>query len=170
MHLDGREFGALIHGMGFGALFLLAFSGALAGFYSLRPDLVTSAGVSERIKRLKVGVVAMAVASWGTVITGTYIIYPWYRAKLPDSPKSLLLANPNTADWHNFGMEWKEHIAWISPMLATVSAFVVLYYSVDLIRNDRARKIAMWLLVLAFATAAVAGLFGALITKIAPVK
>jgi len=170
MHLDGREFGALIHGMGFGALFLLAFSGALAGFYSLRPELITAAGVTERIKRLKVGVVAMAVASWGTVITGTYIIYPWYRAKLPDSPKSLLLANPDTADWHEFGMEWKEHIAWISPMLATVAAFVVLYYGVDLIKNDRARKIAMWLLVAAFVTAAVAGLLGALITKIAPVK
>ena len=115
--------------------FLLAFSGALAGFYSLRPDLVTADGVTERIKRLKVGVVTIAVASWGTVIIGTYIINPWYRAKLPDSPKSLLLANPNTADRHNFGMEWKEHIAWISPMLATV-----------------------------------AGLFGALIAKIAPVK
>jgi hypothetical protein len=122
------------------------------------------------MKRLKVGVVAMAIAAWGTVITGTYIIYPWYRAKLPTSPKSILLANENTAGWHDFGMEWKEHIAWISPMLATVSAFVVLYYGVDLIKNERARKIAMWLLVLAFATAAVAGLLGALITKIAPVK
>jgi len=170
MHLDGREIGALIHGMGFGALFLLAFSGALAGFYSLRPELVTALGVQERVKRLKVGVVAMAVAAWGTVITGTYIIYPWYRAKSADSPKSILLADESTAGWHDFGMEWKEHIAWISPMLATVSAFVVLYYGVDLIKNDRARKIAMWLLILAFATAAVAGLFGALITKIAPVK
>lgn len=55
-------------------------------------------------------------------------------------------------------------------MLATAAAFVVLYYGVDLIKNDRARKIAMTLLVFAFATAAVAGLFGALITKIAPVK
>lgn len=170
MSLNTRELAALIHGMGFGALFLLAFSGALAGFYSLRPELVTAQGVKERITRLKVGVVAMAIAAWGTVVTGTYWIYPWYRAKLPTSPKAILLANENTAGWHDFGMEWKEHIAWISPMLATVSAFVVIYYGVDLIKNDRARKIAMWLLVLAFATAAVAGLLGALITKIAPVK
>lgn len=170
MALNNRELWALIHGMGFGALFLLAFSGALAGFYSLRPELVTSAGVTERIKRLKIGVSAMAVASWGTVITGTWIIYPWYRAKVPESPKSMLLASDKTAKWHEFGMEWKEHVAWISPMLATVAAFIVLYYGVDLIKNDRARKIAMTLLILAFATAAVAGLFGALITKIAPVK
>ncbi len=170
MYLNGREIGALVHGMGFGALFLLAFSGALAGFYSLRPELVTALGAVERMKRLKIGVVAMAFAAWGTVITGTYIVYPWYRAKLPTSPKSILLANENTAGWHDFGMEWKEHIAWISPILATVSAFVVLYYGVDLIKNERARKIALWLLVLAFLTAAVAGLLGALITKIAPVK
>lgn len=169
MTLTDREWGALIHGMGFGALFLLAFAGALAGLYSLRPELVTTAGIKERMLRLKVGVVAMAVASWGTIITGTYIVYPWYRADIPESPRSILLADEATVEWHHFGMEWKEHIAWLSPMLATVAAFIVVYYGIDLIKNDRARKIAMVLLVLAFATAAVAGLFGALITKIAPV-
>jgi hypothetical protein len=169
MTLTDREWATLIHGMGFGALFLLAFAGALAGLYSLRPELVTTTGVKERVLRLKVGFVAMAVASWGTVITGTWIIYPWYRDKSPESPRSILIASEETAKWHEFGMEWKEHVAWISPMLATAAAFVVIYYGVDLIKNDRARKIAMMLLVLAFTTAAVAGLFGALITKIAPV-
>lgn len=169
MTLTDREWGTLIHGMGFGALFLLAFAGALAGLYSLRPELVTTVGIKERLLRLKIGFVAMAVASWGTVITGTWIVYPWYRAKVPDSPKSILLAKEETASWHEFGMEWKEHVAWLSPMLATVAAFIVIYYGVDLIKNDRARKIAIMLLVLAFATSAVAGLFGALITKIAPV-
>jgi hypothetical protein len=66
-------------------------------------------------------------------------------------------------------MEWKEHIAWLSPILATAVAFIVVYYGVNLIRHDRVRKTAMVLLVLAFAFAAVAGLFGALITKSAPV-
>jgi len=66
-------------------------------------------------------------------------------------------------------MEWKEHIAWLSPMLATVVAFLVLYYGASMARNDRLRRTAMALFVVAFATAAVAGAFGALITKSAPV-
>lgn len=40
-------------------------------------------------------------------------------------PGSILLANPATKDWHNFAMEWKEHIAWLAPILATVVAFIV---------------------------------------------
>jgi len=170
MELTRREWWNLIHGMGFGALFLLAFAGGVAGLYSLRPGLLTDAGIRERIIRLKIGFVAMAVAAWGTVITGTWVIYPWYRAKTPDSAKSILISKESTKGWHEFGMEWKEHVAWLSPILATVAAFIVVYFGTGLIKHDRARKIAMTLFLLAFATAAVAGLFGALITKVAPVK
>jgi hypothetical protein len=170
MDLSQKEWWGLVHGMGFGAVFLLAFAGGLAGLYSLRPGLVTDAGISERMTRLKIGVAAMAMAAWGTVITGTWIVYPWYREKTPDSPKSILLLSESTKDWHEFGMEWKEHIAWISPILATVAAFIVIYFGTGLIKHDRARKIVMTLFVLAFATAAIAGIFGALITKVAPVK
>ncbi len=67
-------------------------------------------------------------------------------------------------------MEWKEHIAWISPILATAVAFIVVYYGTNLIRHDRVRRTAMVLFVLSFATALVAGAFGAFITKVAPVK
>jgi hypothetical protein len=168
MSLTDRETWTLIHGMVLGALFLLAFAGGLAELYSLRPALLQAAGVRERTTRLKVGVVAMAVAAWGTVLTGTWIVYPWYREDIPDSPRSLLLADPATEDWHHFGMEWKEHVAWISPILATVVAFIVLYYGTSLIRHDRVRKTTLVLFVLAFLFAAVAGLFGALITKAAP--
>jgi hypothetical protein len=155
--------------MGFGALFLLAFAGGLAGLYSLRTGLVTPQGVVERMRRLKVGVVGMAVAAWGTVLTGTWVVYPWYRDSAKTSPKNILLADPATAEWHKFGMEWKEHIAWISPILATVAAFIVVYYGTNLIRHDRVRKTAIVLLTAAFGFAAVAGLMGALITKAAPV-
>jgi hypothetical protein len=170
MDLSQKEWWGLIHGMGFGAVFLLAFAGGIAGLYSLRPELVTDAGIRERMIRLKIGVVAMAVAAWGTVITGTWIVYPWYRAKSVDSPKSILLSSESTKNWHDFGMEWKEHIAWISPILATVAAFIVIYFGTGLIKHDRARKIVMTLFVLAFVMAAIAGIFGALITKVAPVK
>lgn len=170
MHLTSHEWWGLIHGMGFGAVFLLGFAGGLAGLYSLRPGLVTAEGVVERMRRLRIGVVAMAAAAWGTVLTGSFIVYPWYRDPSPNSPKSLLLANPSTADWHDFGMEWKEHIAWLAPILATVVAFIVVYYGTNLIRHDRVRRTAITLYVLAFGFAAVAGAFGALITKSAPVQ
>ncbi len=170
MSFTNREWWALIHGMVLGALFLLAFAGGLAGLYSLRPELVTSAGVVERMRRLKIGVVAMAVIAWLTVITGTWIVYPWYREETPGSAKSRLLARSSTADWHNFAMEWKEHIAWISPILATTVAFIVLYYGTNLIRHDRVRRTAILLFVLAFVFAGIAGALGAFITKVAPVR
>jgi len=191
MSVTAREWWTVIHGMGLGAVFLLAFAGGLAGLYSLKPALITPEGVVERIRRLKVGVIAMAVASWGTVITGTWIVYPWYREKLAISgddefagcagatlpteecsPRDFLLSNASgdTEQWHLFGMEWKEHIAWISPILATVVAFIVLYYGTNLIRHERVRRTAMTLFMMSFAFAAVAGALGAFITKVAPVK
>ena len=169
MSLTDRETWTLIHGMVLGALFLLGFAGGLEGLYGLRPQELSTEGVRARSRRLQIGVVTMAVAAWGTVLTGTWIVYPWYRDPSASSPRSTLLANPNLADWHKFGMEWKEHIAWISPILATVVAFIVVYYGASLVRHDRVRKSALTLFVLAFALAAVAGLFGALITKAAPI-
>ncbi|HEY6056613.1 MAG TPA: hypothetical protein VIV06_01205, partial [Candidatus Limnocylindrales bacterium] len=119
--------------------------------------------------------------AWLTVITGTFIAYPWYRAappegvdradpaQLADFPRYLLLAQEKTAQWHEFGMEWKEHVAWIAPMLATAVAFIVLYYGRDLAHRADVRRIAIVLFTLAFLAAGAAGLFGALITKAAAV-
>jgi hypothetical protein len=170
MHFTDREWWTLLHGMVFGAVFLLAFAGGVAGLYSLRSEWVTPAGIRERVRRLKIGVVAMAVAAWGTVITGTWIVYPWYRDPAKTSPKSIILSSSSTKDWHEFGMEWKEHVAWFSPILATVVAFIVLYYGVNLVRHDRVRRTALTLFVLSFVFAVVAGAFGAFITKVAPVS
>jgi hypothetical protein len=126
--LTTREFWALIHGIVLGGAFLLAFSGGLAGFYSLRPQLVTEAGIVERMRRLRLGTGAMAALTWLTVIVGTWVVYPWYREDVPSAPKSRLLASSDTSDWHEFAMEWKEHVAWLAPMLATAAAFLVFYY------------------------------------------
>lgn len=175
MHLTERELWALIHGMVLGALFLLAFGGGFAGLWSLKERLLTTEGVAERTPRLLIGTGVMAVVAWLTVITGTWVVYPWYRAVAPKGadlatyPKALLVSNPNTADWHNFAMEWEEHIAWMAPLLATAVAFVVIYYGRQLIRRPEIRNALLVLFTLAFTAAGVAGLFGALITKAAPV-
>ena len=67
-------------------------------------------------------------------------------------------------------MEWKEHVAWMAPMLATAAAFVVMWYGPRLARNNPMRKLALALFVGAFVTAGVAGLFGAFINKAAPIR
>jgi uncharacterized membrane protein len=187
MELTSRETWTLIHGLILGSLFLLAFAGGLAGLYSFRTELVTPEGIRERLFRLRIGVTGMAVLAWATVITGTWVVYPWYRESLAGedlagcqglqvpgdecSPRDFLLSNVSgqTEDWHKFGMEWKEHIAWISPMLATLAAFLVFYYGPVLARNRTARMLVLVVFTGAFAAAAIAGLFGALITKTAPI-
>jgi hypothetical protein len=176
MSITAREGWTVVHGMVFGAVFLLAFTGGLAGLYSLRPEWVTVEGVKERLLRMKVGLWTMATIAWVTVITGTFIVYPWYRAPAPKGadlaqyPRNLLLSSPATAEWHNFGMEWKEHVGWLAPIAATVVAFAVTYYGPILAKKVAERRALMVFFIVAFATAAAAGMFGALINKVAPLR
>ncbi len=169
MELTDRETWTVLHGMILGATFLLAFAGGLAGLYSLRPELLTVTGLRERLPRLTIGTWIMAIVAWLTVLSGTYVVYPWYRDAAKTSPRSLILADPTKAEWHNFGMEWKEHVAWIAPILATAVAFVVVYYGMRLAQDEGMRRVLVVLFVLAFGAAAIAGLFGAFINKVAPI-
>ena len=176
MSLTDREFWAVFHGLILGTLFLLAFSGGFVGIYSLRERLLTTEGVQERLPRMLIGGWAMAIVAWLTVITGTWIVYPWYRAMPPEGttdltafPRSLLLSDPATSAWHTFAMEWKEHVAWIAPMLATSVAFVILYYGLQLARRGEWRWPLLAYFTLAFGAAGVAGAFGAFIAKAAPI-
>lgn len=97
MSFTNSELWGVIHGMGFGALFLLAFAGGLAEFWGLRPALETLKGMRGKINRLKIGTTLMVIAAWGTVVSGTWIVYPWYREKVPTSPRSTLLSSPEQA-------------------------------------------------------------------------
>jgi uncharacterized membrane protein len=169
MSLSSREFWTVIHGLVLGAIYLIAFAGGFAGLWSLRKEFVTEAGVAERMGRLLGGVWTMTIVVWLTVIVGTYVVYPWYRAQAPNSPRSLLLADPMKAGWHSFGMEWKEHVAWLAPMLVTAVAAIVMHYGPRLSELPKVRKGALVLFILAFLAAAVAGVFGAFINKAAPI-
>ena len=86
MSMTIREFWTAAHGMIFGAVFLLAFAGGLAGLYSLRPELLTAEGLRERVK---LGTGIMAAIAWLTVVSGTYLVYPWYRAAPPEGMTDL---------------------------------------------------------------------------------
>jgi len=188
MELTNRETWAVIHGLVLGTIYLLSFGGALAGLWSLRPGLITTAGIKERMTRLYVGFGVMAVTAWLTVVTGTWIVYPWYRVKLADpdfaqcaglekptaacSPRDFLLSNASgdTKEWHHWGMEWKEHVAWAAPILATSAFLLVLYYGPRLISRNWLRMAVIVMLVASFLGAAVAGALGAFINKIAPIS
>ena len=82
LELSDRQFWTVVHGLVLGTIFLLLFGGGLAGLWSLRPGFLTTAGVQERMRRLRIGMWAMAATAWATVITGTWIVYPWYREAL----------------------------------------------------------------------------------------
>ncbi|MBF8289545.1 MAG: hypothetical protein HW391_513 [Chloroflexi bacterium] len=181
MEFTSKELWTVLHGLVLGTLFLLAFAGGLAGLYSLKANLLTEEGIAERTPRLLIGSWVMAIVAWLTVISGTFIAYPWYRAKPPegldlkdqtvlgDFPRYWLLASDKTAEWHKFGMEWKEHVAWMAPFLATAVAFGVVYYGAQLVRRGEIRRALIIFFTLAFIAAGVAGLFGAFITKAAPI-
>jgi hypothetical protein len=141
----------------------------LAGLYSLRPQLVTEFGITERVSRLRWGTVVMAICVWLTVIVGTYVVYPWYRAAPPEGidravqseqlseyPRYWLLASEETTEYHHFGMEWKV-------------AYGIFMYGKELATRPRARNIIIAMFLLSFAVAGIAGVLGALITKAAPI-
>ena len=190
MELSFRDTWTVMHGLVLGTLFLLAFAGGLAGLWSLRPGYLTTKGITERMRRLSIGVWGMAAAAWATVITGTWIVYPWYRVKLAPvgenayagcvdavvpgptcSPRDFLKSNVSgdTELWHIFGMEWKEHISWAAPILATAAAFIITYYGPRLIARPWLRTSVIVMFVGAFAAAVVGGAFGAFLAKIAPI-
>jgi hypothetical protein len=172
-----RETFAVLHGFVFAGAFLLAFSGGLYALLSMKPAWLTADGLRVRITQLRIWNWLMAAAAWMTVILGTFLVYPWYRAKPPEGltdltafPRYLLLASESTAKWHEFGMEWKEHVGWIAPIAATVVAYIISVYGAKLTSEKKIRDALTWFFIIAFGTAIVAGMLGALITKAAPIR
>jgi hypothetical protein len=171
MEITVRSLWTLIHGMGFGALYLLASSGALVELYRFTTSSTPSEPTPGQERFLKV------YLAWVAVLTGAYVIYPWYRAAPPPGtvdlsnyPQRLLMSNSTTVGWHSLGMEWKEHVAWFAPISITMVAYVFIRYGRDL-RNHRQLHAAVLCFAMAsFVAAGVAGFFGAMINKYAPVR
>lgn len=176
MEVTSRGLWTMIHGMGFGALFLLAGSGALVQLYRRSAPDGERALSSHDDLLLRVYLVVMAALAWFAVLTGTYIIYPWYRAvpsagtkDLAAFPQRLLMASPSTSGWHSVGMEWKEHVAWFAPICITMAASIVLQYGRTLKNHVQLRSAVRSFVWIALLAAAVAGFFGAMLNKNAPV-
>jgi hypothetical protein len=167
----------VVHGFVLSNLLLLALASALIGLTHRAASSGASVRFRETLSHLGTGTWVIAViATWLSVLTGTYIIYPWYRAApsagtdLLQFPKAYLLADPTRAEWHTFAMEWKEHVAWIAAMIITAVAFVVIRSGPRLAADQRLRRALLALLAAAILAAGVAGIAGAVITAIAPVR
>ncbi len=83
MEMTTRGFWTMVHGMGFGALYLLACSFAIVELYRRYKPRSLQPISEEDEKFLGAWLVVMAAVAWITVLTGAYVIYPWYRAVPP---------------------------------------------------------------------------------------
>ena len=177
MEMTTRGLWTMVHGMGFGALYLMACSFAIVELSRrYKTDSLQSRPHGDEIF-LGRWLVGMSVIAWITVLTGAYVIYPWYRAMpstgtmaLNEFPQWLLKAKPDTIAWHAIGMEWKEHIAWITPISITMAAVVFQQYRGSLRDHPQLRAAVVTFVFVSFASAGVAGFFGAELNKHAPVE
>jgi hypothetical protein len=177
LEISYRDLITVLHGMGFGVLFMLAFSGAIGVIYASALVDPHSRSPAKHQAVFRFYLISMAALAWLTVLSGTYLVYPWYRAKPPigvadlsNYPQRLLLSSPLTAGWHTYGMEWKEHIAWLTPIAMTMTAYVFIRYGPDLARHQRLRGAVLGFTAAAFLATAVAGAFGAFLNKYAPIR
>ena len=177
MEISSRGLFTLVHGMGFGALYLLACSAAIVELYRrYKPASMTLISTEDEAF-LAAWLVAMSVIAWITVLSGTYVIYPWYRAVPPAGatalgafPQALLKSSPTTIGWHSLGMEWKEHVAWLTPISITMAAAVFIRYRRSLRFYPELRDAVLVFTCVSFVSAGIAGFFGAMLNKHAPVE
>jgi hypothetical protein len=178
MELTQRELVTAIHGMLFGGFFLMALFGAfILLLEQSSPDQCAIEAATRPISRWQtIYLIALVALGWAAVLSGAYIIYPWYRAVAPPGadlalyPKFLLTAHSPTAGWHTLGMEWKEHVAWIAPMAATMVAWVMVKHRAAWNASCQVRNAVLGFAAAAFLAAAIAGGWGAMINKKAPVQ
>lgn len=177
MEMTTREFWSMVHGMGFGGLYLLGCTGALV---ELLRRYTPSAGcviTSADEWFLRMYLATMTALAWLAVLSGAYVVYPWYRAVPPSTeanlsgyPQRLLLASPSTAAWHSIGMEWKEHVAWLTPIAITMSLAVCMRYGRGLRSQPVLRRMVVCFVAISMVAAGIAGFWGAEITSHAPVR
>jgi hypothetical protein len=164
--LTTRQLFFLTHSI-FGIVIVHAFGGGLGA-------LLTSGDSRMKDRIRKLSTFALAVVAWLASGIGTWFGYAGYRAKVPPGgdiamyPREYLLNSPQLAFWETFAMEWKVHIGWTTPFLATAVAFTALRYRRRLVADRLVRKVMTIMLLLAFAGALVAAGLGAVVNVTAP--
>lgn len=171
-----RSIWTMLHGIALGGGALIALSAALFALLVLRTPEGTPV-TAVRARWVGGMTVASAVLVWLTVIGGTYVVFPPYRATPPEAavalsnyPRSFLLAQTETAWLHSFAMEIKEHVPWIAAMLATAAAFIATRYGGALFHASLHRRLVLTLLTVCLTLVAGASTLGMLVNKVAPLQ
>ena len=163
--------------MGFGTLYLLACSGALVEIWRRYSPAAQTPVTARDETFLRIYLAVMTLLAWVAVLTGAYIIYPWYRDAPPPGtvnlvgyPQRLLMSSPSTIAWHSIGMEWKEHVAWLAPISTTMAFAVFAKYGRGIKNHPQLRKTVLCFVLVSFLAAGIAGFFGAEIDDHAPIR
>jgi hypothetical protein len=161
-----------LHGLFFGVFFLLASYALLLESlrYHRHQPLPETLPLWERLY-----LAGAAIFGWAAVLSGTFLVYPWYRAPRPAGadirmyPRTLLLSHASTASLHSLGMEWKEHVALIAPLAFTAAVFLLTRCRRALREHPPLRLGVLVFAATALFATGIAGLTGALLNKAAPV-
>jgi heme A synthase len=166
----------MIHGIALGGGALIALFAALFSLRATRGDAAT-APPRDQSKYLSALTVAAATMLWLTVLLGTYVTFPEYRATPPADlvdlsryPRSLIQSSSDTRWLHSFGMEIKEHMPWIAAMLATALAFITVRYRSRLLTERSLNTMASILAGVSLVLVGFVSLLGVFINKVAPLE
>jgi hypothetical protein len=174
---SGLSIRTMVHGIALGGGAMMALFGAMVLVYAMGKARQTGEAVGESARLVGLLSTAAATLLWATVIAGTYVIFPPYRATPPEGttdltgyPRSLIQADPSTAWLHSFAMEIKEHVPWIAAMLVTAVAFVATRHRGRFLKDATVQRAALLALSFAFALSSAMALLGVFINKVAPVQ
>lgn len=177
MLFTDRSLWTMVHGIGLGGAALMGLAAALFYLYATRTSNGTQPFAPHGPRALAVLTVLTAVALWLTVLGGTYIVFPPYRATRPpgvtdlsEFPRSLIQASPDTAWLHSFAMESKEHMPWIAAMLATAVAMVCVRYRRKVLTDPPLRTMTTILLAICLGLVSFVSLMGIFVNKVAPLQ
>lgn len=172
-----RSIWTMIHGIVMGGAALMALAAALFALRAMRVSDTSSDAAQIQARYLSWLLTLAAASLWLTVLIGTYVNFPPYRATPPEGvsdlslyPRSLIQSNASTVWLHAFAMEIKEHVPWIAAMLATAVAFVARRYRSRLLTDAALNRMATTLVAVAFALASAVGVLGIFVNKVAPLE
>lgn len=171
-----RSIWTMIHGIALGGGALMGLAAALFAVRAM--GTASPSDVVKSQSRYLTGLlVFVAAVLWLTVLVGTYVTFPPYRATPPEGladlsqyPRSLIQSNPGTVWLHAFAMEIKEHVPWITAMLATAVAFVGVRYRSRLLTDSHLRGMATTLLGICFVLVCCVAILGVFVNKVAPLE
>jgi len=185
MLFTARSLWTMSHGMALGGGAMIGLAVALFSLRAMRvaggADATAAGGADATADRQARHVAWLIVVTasllWSSVLLGTYVTFPAYRATPPPGitdlsqyPKALIQSNPGTAWLHSFAIETKEHVPWIAAMLATAVASVGLRYRAKLLGDRQLNDMATVLLVICFVLVSFVALLGVFVNKVAPLE